>query len=204
MPRRPKETDAQRKARLSAERKERKLQKEAITPREQVYIAERLKPGVGRGEAAQRAGLKSVPRRPQVERTVRKLVRKQLDIANISAIDVLNEVKRVAMVDVGNFYDDNNTMLPIRDIDEDSRRAITGVEVKELFDWEENDEGERERVLVGYTVKARTEKVKGLEMLMKHFGLMNGEGKKGGDRLAEVVAAFDQGPVDSEAQNGNN
>ena len=196
MARRSKETDAQRKARLSAERKEKRLQKDAITPREQVYINERLKPGVSRGEAAQRAGLKSVPRRAIVERTVRKYVKKQMNLANIGAAEVLLEVKRMGMVDIASFYDEENRMLPVHMIDEDARRAITGLETKELYEWEENEEGERERVLAGFTVKAKTEKAKALEMLMKHFALLNGEGKKGGDRLAEVVAAMDAGPVE--------
>ena len=188
----PKLTDAEKRKR----KRERKLQKEAITAREEVYIAERLKPGVGRGEAAQRAGLKSVPRRAVVERTVRKLVKRQLILANVDAAAVVDEVKRMAMIDIANFYDENGNFLHIHDIDEDSRRALTSMETEELFDWEVKEgTDKKEKVQIGYVKKVKTDKTKALEMLMKHFGQLEGSGKKGGDRLAEVVAAYQHGPV---------
>lgn len=176
-------------------KRNKKVERDALTAGEAAYVAERIKPGVGRGEAAQRAGLPSIPRAPRVERAVRELVQKQLDFAQIDAIAVLNEVKRVAMVDLGDTEDETGSVLPFHAMGEDTRRAISGVKYREVFEMVENEEGGKEREHTGYIIEVKTDKIKGLELLMKHFGLLDGSGKKGGDRLAEVIACMDQGPV---------
>jgi hypothetical protein len=169
---------------------EARLQHDTITAREEVYIAERIKPGVTRGDAAQRAGLASVPRRPQVERTVRKLIRKQLNLANIDAAAVVDEVKRMGMVNLQDVEGDEGEPLFLRELSEDTARAITGAEYIKTYEGTGIN-----RRWTGYVVKVKTDKTRALEMLMKHFGQLEGTGKKGGDRLNEITAALREGPV---------
>ncbi len=54
-----------------AENKER--EKNTLRPEESRYVKEMLEPDVDRGEAARRAGISSIPKRPIVERTLRVL-----------------------------------------------------------------------------------------------------------------------------------
>jgi len=185
------------KKKARSRRANKKYTERQLTARDAEYIKERLKPGVSKGEAAQRAGLASIPSSPVVEKTVQVLIRKQLDLAAIDGTAVINELKRIGMVDLAACYNENNSLLPVSEMDEDTRRAISSIEIKELYEWVENedDPDQSGRELVGYTTKVRTDKIKALELLSKHFGLLDGGGKKGGDRLNEILAAMNEGPV---------
>lgn len=184
------------KKKARSRRANKKYTERQLTARDAEYIKERLKPGVSKGEAAQRAGLARVPTSPVVEKTVQVLIRKQLDLSAIDGVAVINELKRIGLVDLGCAFGENRELLPLNEMDEDTRRAISKVEIKELYEWvasEESDEKHRE--LVGFTTRVHTDKIKALELLAKHFGVLDGGGKKGGDRLNEVLAAMQEGPV---------
>lgn len=165
--------------------------KQTLKPEEAAFIGERIKPGVSRGEAARRCKLGFIPRRPLVEQTIRKIIREDLGSRVLSAERVIKEVERMALVDPANFYDDNGNFLPVHMMDEDTRRAVVYAESEAIYDGIG-----QARELIGFAHKVKTEKGKHLEMLMKHFGLLEGTGAKSGDRIKELLAAWKAGPVD--------
>jgi hypothetical protein len=92
--------------------------------------------------------------------------------AGASPLRVLAEVIRIALADPLGVFDDVGALRPIRDIPADLRRAISSIEVDELWEWQ-GGEGDRKRVLVGYTRKIKFwSKEKTLELLMKHHELL--------------------------------
>lgn len=184
------------KKKARSRRANKKYTERQLTARDADYIKERLKPGVSKGEAAQRAGLASIPSSPVVEKTVQVLIRKQLDLSAIDGVAVINELKRIGLVNLNNIFDENRCVMPFDQMDKDTQHAISSVEIKELYEQVRNEETNKwERQLIGFSTKVRTDKIKALEILAKHFGLLDGTGKKNGDRLAEVVAAMREGPV---------
>lgn len=85
----------------------------------------------------------------------------------IRADDVLREIVRFAMSDVGKLYDAKGNLLPIHEMPEDARRAVAGVKVFEEFEGS----GEN-RVKVGEVREVKLwDKVRGLELLGKHLKL---------------------------------
>lgn len=102
--------------------------------------------------------------------------------------DVLRELVRLATVDVGGAFDGKGRLLPLSKMPEDVRRAISGVEVEELW----GDDGEGGRTQVGVLRKVKFwDKGKALDQLGRHLGLFK-------DRV-EFTGA-DGGPVQLQAE----
>jgi hypothetical protein len=81
--------------------------------------------------------------------------------------DVLRELLRFALLDVGQAFGADGRLLPLQDMPEDVRRAIAGVEVEELFEGRGED-----RKQVGWVRKVKFwDKPRGLELLGKHLGM---------------------------------
>lgn len=81
--------------------------------------------------------------------------------------DVVRDLGRIATVDIADAYGEDNLFKNIHEIPVDVRRAISGVEVEELFEGE----GAKKR-LIGYLRKVKFwGKVEALNLLGKHNGL---------------------------------
>jgi phage terminase small subunit len=126
-------------------------------------------------QAALRAGYSSSSAASQGARLLKNAkVRDAIDAAKraqqerveITADTVLRELLRIARVDVGEAFDnDTGALKPLKDMPEDVRRAISGVEVDELWGG-----GGRDRIEIGQTRKVKFwDKVKSLELLGKHL-----------------------------------
>lgn len=50
------------------------------------------------------------------------------------------EIARLAYVDIGELYRPDGTFKPLHEIPEDSRRAIVGIEVEELYDFSDEED----------------------------------------------------------------
>ena len=101
-----------------------------LNPGHPEYVVESMKPGVTKREAAKRAGLASVPNGKAVNRFRRALVQKQITAAEITAERIAIELARVAFSDPGRMFDGNGNMIPLDQMDEDTRRAISGFDVE--------------------------------------------------------------------------
>lgn len=85
----------------------------------------------------------------------------------ISADTILRELLRLATVDVTQAFDERGWLKDLKDIPEDVRRAISGLEIQELFQGEGED-----RHIIGVVRKLRFyDKIKPLELLGKHIKL---------------------------------
>jgi phage terminase small subunit len=86
----------------------------------------------------------------------------------ITADEVIAELKRIAMVDVKDIFNESGSLKEITEIPEDARRAIAGIDVEQLFEGRGSD-----RENIGQTKKIRlSDKVRALELLAKHLKLL--------------------------------
>jgi phage terminase small subunit len=147
-----------------------------LTPRQEAFVREYLKHGNGT-RAAIEAGYSPSGADVQAVRLLgnasvkAEIARRGKRIeerAEISAAEVLREMKRIAMADISQAYDENGNLKKIHEIPEDVRRAIAGVEVDELW------AGGRERTQIGETRKLKFwDKTKALDQLARHLSLFN-------------------------------
>lgn len=93
----------------------------------------------------------------------------QEDAANslqITKERILIEFARIAFSDIRKFYDENNNLKNIQEIDDFAAAALAGIETDEIFDWVDGD-----KVHTGYTKKIKTyNKVNALENLARILG----------------------------------
>lgn len=179
-----------------ADKAAKKAKREQLTADEIKFVRElAANPRLSKGEAAQRLGLDHVPSRPAVKKFMAEEVgaarRKTLSEIEVDLPRVLLEVKRLALVDMGDLLDSDGAILPFEAMDEDTRRAIVGIDSHELFERKQGGEQE----LKGYARKVKFDKTKALEMLMRYHGAFDGQGKDQKDRLGELMSVFQAGPV---------
>lgn len=150
-------------------------EKYELTEKQRVFVAEFMK-DKNSTQAAIRAGYS--PKSAEVTGSrllsnakVRSAIDEQLEKQEkrllLSADRILLELYRIGTADIRSAFNDDGTLKPIKEIPEDVARAISGIEVDELFDGY----GE-ERTITGVTKKIRFwEKNKALELLGKHLKL---------------------------------
>lgn len=134
-------------------------------------------------QAAIRAGMTnagSLIQLPQVRKRIQQLMDKRSKRTAITADKVLEELARVAFVDIREYYDDEGNLLPIKELSKDAAAALSGAKSKragEVFE----------------TVEIKmNDKLRGLEMLGKHLKLFS-------DRVEHTGA--DGGPIEVETDN---
>jgi len=81
---------------------------------------------------------------PSVQRAIADAGTKSLKKSEISRERWREELEAIAFVDLGNFFDQRGSPLPIKRIPEENRRALMSFEIKELFD---SNLGEKRQVL---------------------------------------------------------
>jgi len=95
------------------------------------------------------------------------LQEKASERAEKSADEIIAELEKVGFVDINNLFDDTGALKDIKDIPEDTRRAIAGIDIVEEF--EGKGKGKKK---IGYAKKIKIyDKVKALENLGKRFGI---------------------------------
>ena len=127
-------------------------------------------------------------RKPQISEAVQAGQVRLSKATGVSAQVILGELLRIARVDIGEAFDENGALKPLKEIPEDVRRAISGMEVDELFDGTG-----RERLRIGETRKVKFwDKTRALELLAKHLGLLKDRveltGKDGGPVTVENLS----------------
>lgn len=166
-----------------------------LTPKQRRFVAEYLV-DLNATQAAIRAGYSTKTAKVQgarlltkadLQRAVSEGMAKRQERLEVKADDVLRELLRVAMADLGKAYDGNGHLLPIHDIPEDTRRAMAGVKVFDEFEGYG-----KERTKIGEVREVRFwDKNKALELLGKHLKLFV-------ERLEHT--GKDGGPIKTEAE----
>jgi len=145
------------------------------TPKQRVFVREYLK-DLNATQAAIRAGYSEATARSQGQRLltdadIQAAIQSAMDArskrAEITADRVLQEIARLAFVDMRKFYREDGSLKVVKDLDDDTAAAIASLETVELFDGS----GEN-RVQVGHIKKLKVwDKSKNLELLGKHLKL---------------------------------
>lgn len=105
---------------------------------------------------------------------------------------ILRELLRIGLVDIRKAFDADGNLLPIHQLPEDVARALSGVEVDELFDGQ----GEH-RKSIGVTRKVKFwDKPKALELLGKHVRLFADRVEHTGKDGGPIEATLAPGRVD--------
>lgn len=111
----------------------------------------------------------------------------RLDRLEVKSEDVLRELLRIGLSDVGSAFDENGALLPLAKMPLDVRRAIASVETEEL---------KVEGVSVGTIRKLKFwDKNKALESLGRHLKLFTDKVEHSGKvTLAELLSEVDEKP----------
>lgn len=92
---------------------------------------------------------------------------------------VLRELAACALFDPAKMYDANGGLLPVSQMDEMTRRAIAGIDVKEEIDMESG-------LINGYSKKVRLQpKIAALELAGRHLGMW-GDKDTGGMSILNI------------------
>ena len=174
-----------RKPTASPDRTEPAESSRALTPKQAAFVREYLVDSNGK-QAAIRAGYtersaevtaSKLLRNPKVREVVEAGKAVVAERAEVEAVEVLRELKRIGFADPGRVLDADGALLPLHKMPEDIRRAISSVEVEELFEGK----GE-ERVQVGTLTKVKFwDKPKSLELLGKYLKLFTDKVELGGE-----------------------
>lgn len=124
--------------------------------------------------------------KPDIALAVKAKVATLSQEAGITANRVLQEVVRMAWLDVGQAYNTDGALKPLHDMPEDVRRAIMSVESEEQYEGEGDA-----RKLVGYVRKVKFhDKLRGNELLGKYLKLFTEKIELSADKpLADLIVA---------------
>lgn len=126
-----------------------------------------LRSGYGKTEGSAAVAGHQLLRNPKVQERINQLKEEQSKRTGITADRVLQELGRIAFLDLSSAYDDKGNLKILGDMDENTRRAITGIKVFEEFEGTG-----RERTKIGEVREVKTaDKVRALELIGKHLKL---------------------------------
>ena len=116
----------------------------------------------------------------------RKVIEEKLEI---SVEKVIGELCKMAFFNPRDLLDDDGMIKPMNEINEDVTAGIVSLDIVEEFAGKGLD-----RVLVGRTKKLRTvDKVRALELLCKHLGILNGEQAANQDTELQINVVYGKG-----------
>ncbi len=122
--------------------------------------------------------------RPIVSSRVEALLAARNERTAITADTILQELRKIALSDIGEAFDESGQLKPIKEIPKEIRQAISSVESIEQYEG-----SGRERKYIGELKKVKFwEKTKALEMLGRHLKLFTDKVEHSGTvSLAQLV-----------------
>lgn len=101
-------------------------------------------------------------RKPKVQALIAELTKEKFGKLDISAERILQELARLAFIDPAKLFDEAGEIKPIHEIDEDTRRAIAGLDHEKLFEHFAKGQAKH----VGATIKIKlADKTRALQLL---------------------------------------
>ena len=149
------------------------MTKKKVTPKQKRFVEEFLV-DKNATAAAKRAGYSKKTAhsigsenliKPEVKKEISAALKEQSERTLITADRVLEEIYNLAMCDIGEAYNEDGSLKPIKEIPEAIRRAISSVETEEIKGPDGSCFGQTKKIKFW-------EKSKNLEMLAKHFKLL--------------------------------
>ncbi|MBA3755319.1 MAG: terminase small subunit [Nitrosomonas sp.] len=153
-------------------------------------------------KAAERAGYSAHTAQEQgsrllsivmVKDKVQELMDRRTNRLDITADLVLDEIRKLATVDLSQAYDRAGRLLHPTEMPEEVRKAIAGIEVMEEYEGKG-----QERTAIGQTKKVKFyDKAKALELLGKHLVLFSEKHiHEGKITLEDLVSGSNKKPED--------
>lgn len=123
-------------------------------------------PNCKKDETASAAGSRMLGN-VKVQEYIQEQQKEREERTKITQDMIVNELAKIAFLDISNLYNENGGLKNIQDIDENTRKAISSLETFEEFEGYGED-----REKVGDTKKVKLiDKTKALELLGKHLGM---------------------------------
>jgi phage terminase small subunit len=121
-----------------------------------------VRAGYSATHTAKVAGCENL-RNPKVNARIEEIMQKRAKKLDISAELVLGEIKKIALADIRELYDDKGKLLPIKALPKHIAQVVASFDVYKDF---------TEGVEVGETKKVKLyDKIKALELLGRHLKL---------------------------------
>lgn len=145
-----------------------------MTPKQARFVAEYRK-DLNATQAAIRAGYSPKTANEQASRlladvniaaAVAKQTQAQLERADLSAVRVLEELRRLSFADIRGLFDEHGNLKPLHELTAEQAACIAGFEV-----IKKNAEAGDGKTDVVHKVRV-IDKTRSLEMLAKHFALL--------------------------------
>ncbi|WP_084484852.1 terminase small subunit [Methylosinus sp. LW3] len=118
--------------------------------------------------------------KPSIKEALAKAMSERECRTKISQDRVLIELARLAFFDIGKAFTTDGTLRPIHEIDEDTRRALIGLEIVELRAADDAPAGTLKKVKLANKIEA-------LDKLMKHLGMFSPVRVKFDDPISVLV-----------------
>src|SRR5262245_18175779 len=148
--------------------------RDELSLKQKRFVAEYLK-DLNATRAAIRAGYSEKTAQVQSSKWLSKAMiaeavaegqRRQLDAADLSAVSVLEQLRRLSFSDIRTLFDQRGNLRPIRGLSQEEAACIGGFEV--IIKNAQAGDGVTDTI---HKVKV-IDKVRPLEALAKHFGLL--------------------------------
>jgi phage terminase small subunit len=148
-----------------------------LSQQQRIFVAEYLKNGLNATSAAISAGYSEKTARQQASRLLSNVDIKDaiggkcqqvLTKLDYGVERTLTEVARLAFLDVGKMFESDGSLKRIQDMDEDSRAAIAGMEVTDIWD---SGEGEQKSIIGNLKKIKIADKNSALDKLMRYHAL---------------------------------
>lgn len=143
-----------------------------LAPRQALFVAEYAK-DLNATQAAIRAGYSKhsaaiagskMLKVPKIAAALESLQADRAERTGVTQDRIVNELARIAFADIAGAFDANGNLLPVSQMPEDVRRAMSGLDTEEF----QRDDG-----LAGRARRIRSwDKVKAIELLMRHNGML--------------------------------
>jgi phage terminase small subunit len=157
--------------------------KDAAAARKRLFVEAYIQNGGNATEAAKKAGYSKATAYSQGSRLLKDVeVQKALEGRQeklaakfeLTTEAVLKNLAQAIYFDPRKLYDENGRLKDVHELDDDTVMALSGVEVKEEFDYEDG-----KRVHNGYTKKLKwLDKNTARDQAMKHLGLFREDNKQ--------------------------
>jgi phage terminase small subunit len=152
-----------------------------MTPRQARFVEEYLV-DLNATQAAIRAGYSPKTANEQgarllakasVQEAVQAAQRARSEATGVTAARVVEELARIAFVDVGDLFDESERMKPLNEMPEAVRRAIAGVEIAREKRVTKVDADNVETDITDDVRKVKLwDKPRALELLARHLGML--------------------------------
>jgi phage terminase small subunit len=166
-----------------------------IAPKQQRFVDEYLidlnatQAAIRAGYSAKTAGSQAFDllKKPEIQGAISARQQERQKRTEVTQDRVLQEVARLAFLDIRKVLTDGGNLKPISELDDDTAAAIAGLEI-----MEEHQGSGADRVFIGYTKKLKLSDKKGaLELLMRHLGMLK-------DRTE--ISGPNGGPIQTESR----